>query len=375
MPSSSGPNTVNDSIIFNYDIGDVANSYKGEPTTNLAADGGLGPIGIGLTDLGMENGWRKYALSGTWSGGGYPYSMYLSGVGFTGGVYYSTQAILKTNVPGKFNYFAADGINYVNVPMDNGGTVVQRTLPDGSSYVARVGFAYSPNTNQPGYLLTNPINGITFDPSTDFVYLKNFQVEQNTHCTQYTPSSRSSTQGLLDVSGVGNSIDISNASFDSNAQITFDGTNDYIEVTSNLGTLSQYTIEHISYKGSDNRMPIAFRSGPIFYHYADNSWYYTHGGAAGEYYYPKTKTINGWGHWVIVYTGSSVRIYRNGIYEGQQSTSGTANWTGGMRIGNYGYGGYPWNGQIAIVKMYNRALNDSEVINNYNQYKIRFNLS
>jgi hypothetical protein len=123
-------------------------------------------------------------------------------------------------------------------------------------------------------------------------------------------------------------------------------------------------------------MPIAFRGGPVFYQYGDNSWYYTHGGTAGEYYYPKTKTINGWGHWVIVYTGSSVKIYRNGIYEGQQSTSGTANWGSGMRIGYWPYGGgYAWNGQIAIVKMYNRALSDNEVINNYNEYKTRFNLS
>jgi hypothetical protein len=209
---------------------------------------------------------------------------------------------------------------------------------------------------------------------TIVVDITNSQIEQKSNVTPFVNGTRSSTQGLLPV--IGNStIDLTNVSFDSNAQMTFDGTDDYLEITSNLGTLSQYTIEHVSFKGAENRMPISFRSGPIFYQFGDNSWYYTHGGVGGEYYYPKTKTINGWGHWVIVYNGSFVRIYRNGVYEGQQATSGTANWTGGMRIGNYGYGSYPWLGQIAIAKMYNRALSDNEVRQNYQQYKTRFNLS
>lgn len=376
MPSSAGPNNVNDSIIFNYDTGDVANSYKGEPTTNLASGLGLiGMSGISLSYIGLEDGWLKYSMSGTFTGGGYPYTMYLNPVSFTGGQYYSTQAIVKTNVPYKFNYFGSSGVSYVNEPKINEGTLTQTTLPDGSSYVTRFGFAYTNTTSQPGYLFTNPINNTTFNASTDFVYLKNFQIEQKDHCTQYTPTSRSNTQGLLDISGNGNSIDITNASFNSNAQMFFDGINDYVDVTTNLGTLNSYTIEHVSFKGSEDRMPIAFRGGSVFYQYGDNSWYYTHGGVAGEYYYPKSFTINGWGHWTITYDGSYVRIYRNGIYEGLQATSGTASWTSGMRIGYWPYGGgYAWNGQIAVVKMYSRALGDAEVRQNYLDYKTRFNL-
>ena len=37
MPSSAGPNTAGESnLAFAYDLGDVVNSYKGEPSTNLA---------------------------------------------------------------------------------------------------------------------------------------------------------------------------------------------------------------------------------------------------------------------------------------------------------------------------------------------------
>ena len=214
--------------------------------------------------------------------------------------------------------------------------------------------------------------------STDGIaYFSMPQYEMKSHMTPFVTfnGTRSATQGLLDLSPSKNEISLA-CSYTSNAQITFDGTDDYIDVTSNLGTLSQYTIEHVSYKGANDKMPIAYRTNTSFYQYGDNSWYYTHGGIAGEYYYPKTKTISGWGHWVIVYNGANVKIYRNGVYEGQQSTAGTANWTGGMRIGYWSAGGgYAWNGQIAVVKMYNRALGDTEVTNNYLAYKTRFNLS
>jgi hypothetical protein len=123
-------------------------------------------------------------------------------------------------------------------------------------------------------------------------------------------------------------------------------------------------------------MPIAGRTATNFYQYGDNSWAYTHGGVWGEYYYPKTVTINGWGHWTIVYDGSYVKIYRNGVFEGQQASSGTADFSNGFRVGYWSAGGgYAWNGEIAAVKIYTRALTPGEVLNNYNHYKTKYNLS
>jgi hypothetical protein len=390
MPFSSGPNTVNDSIVFNYDIGDTANSYIGEPTTNIAynqnnylnsnsnwwTNSGAATFNDNDTTITKPSipnvdtsNLRVFSAQTTTTGnqqlGSSIISVSSSTIYSFSIWYYFTgtsmqaQPYVRTSVNNdSIATFAYNGdTNYLNWPR-NKWILLKATC--------------TTQSNENGIYMSSYIG----DNLGEKVYYFGYQIEQKSHCTPLVLGTRSTTQGLLDVSGVGNSIDISNASFDSNAQMTFDGTNDYVDITTSLGTLSQYTIEHISYKGSDNRMPIAFRGGPVFYQYGDNSWYYTHGGTAGEYYYPKTKTINGWGHWVIVYTGSSVKIYRNGIYEGQQSTSGTANWGSGMRIGYWPYGGgYAWNGQIAIVKMYNRALSDSEVTNNYNQYKIRFNLS
>ena len=41
MPSSAGPNTFGEeNLVFAYDLGDTANSYRGEPTENILALGG-----------------------------------------------------------------------------------------------------------------------------------------------------------------------------------------------------------------------------------------------------------------------------------------------------------------------------------------------
>lgn len=51
MGQSGGPNIVNDSVIFNYDIGDVFNSYKGEPTTNICTGDAYSIYNSGATNV------------------------------------------------------------------------------------------------------------------------------------------------------------------------------------------------------------------------------------------------------------------------------------------------------------------------------------
>jgi len=65
--------------------------------------------------------------------------------------------------------------------------------------------------------------------------------------------------------------------------IVFDGTNDSVEVTNSLGTLSNYTIGYWAYRDTPDKMAIAARTDTRFYWFGDNSWYYTHSGGAGEF--------------------------------------------------------------------------------------------
>lgn len=83
---------------------------------------------------------------------------------------------------------------------------------------------------------------------------------------------------------------------------------------------------------------------------------------------------------VGTYTAGDRRIYVNGV----QVASDTLNYTiptnaNGCSIGVYGglngSRGYYYNGNIAIVKVYNKSLSALEVLQNYNTLKYRFGLT
>jgi len=181
-----------------------------------------------------------------------------------------------------------------------------------------------------------------------------------------------------DISGRGNNGSLVNGvSFSSQngGTLVFDGTNDVVDVVSTFGTYSSYTICYWALRAAENRMPVAGRLNGNFYWFGDNSWRYVHGGVGGEYYYSKNVSIplNTWGHLCVVYNGANVSIYRQGIYQGQQSTSGTADWSQGLKIGYWSAGGdYAWQGNIPIVQFYNRALSAEEIAQNFNNQRTRF---
>lgn len=88
---------------------------------------------------------------------------------------------------------------------------------------------------------------------------------------------------------------------------------------------------------------------------------------------------SGWFQVVGTFVTGSRKLYVNGILKNSDSQTGTiATNNGGMSIGVYGgYSGsrsYYYNGDIAIVRIYNKELLASEVLNNYNALKNRFGL-
>jgi hypothetical protein len=184
---------------------------------------------------------------------------------------------------------------------------------------------------------------------------------------------RSSTQSLIDLKRT-NNINISNISFDSTGQPTFDGTDDYIDVTTNFGTLTQYSFEWVENPNATHKMPISTRQNNAFYKYGAYSWRYTHGGTAGELYHT-TGATSGWHHWAVTYDGSTLKIFQDNIILGTRSVTGTADFSQGLKIGWWSSGGaYAFDGDIPVMKFYNKALTADEVARNFNAYKNRFNI-
>jgi hypothetical protein len=87
-----------------------------------------------------------------------------------------------------------------------------------------------------------------------------------------------------------------------------------------------------------------------------------------------TLSFNSWWHLVAVNSGSSTLIYVNGILDSSFSTSAVPTIASGATVGRWVGGNQGSIGNIANVKVYNRPLSATEVAQNFNAQKSRFNL-
>lgn len=184
-----------------------------------------------------------------------------------------------------------------------------------------------------------------------------------------------------DLSGNGNSGTLNGGvaySSGNGGVLVFDGiSGGTVSVLNNFEMLSNYTISFWAKNNVASKMPIASGVSTSFYWYGDNSWRYTHGGTGAEYYYPKSVNIpyGTWGNFCVSYNGSNVSIYRNGVFEGSQATTGTVDFSNGFMLGNWNGGvGYMFNGSISVVSIYNRALSASDIQQNFNALRGRYGL-
>jgi hypothetical protein len=381
MSVYAGPKISQSDLVLSFDQGN-SKSWKGAPTTNINSGQGLGGMQtITLTYVGLENEWKKYSISGTWNAGTYPFSMYISGATFTGGVAYSAQCLMRTNVRHKFASFSS--IYYVNDPnMTNGGTYTSTSIgyEDGLEVISNKveGFIYStgyanPTTSQVGYLGTRPLSdGTTFNSGTDFVWVKDVQVEQGTFCTTYTPTARSNTQSILDLTG-NRTLTISNLTYNANNTFSFDGVDDYI--TSSFSTTAGQAVTYIGWLYSTE-------STATYRNFVDSAsttpmiWWNTSGQIefdTGGNYTTTTVYRNQWVHVALSKpSGSSAASYYvNGNLVGTGTAyttpAATATWF------NRG-GGQTWKGHSSNVQAYNRALTAAEIQQNFNALRSRFGI-
>jgi hypothetical protein len=375
--------------VFMYDVGDTRNSFKGQPTTNavgnlnnfnpldlyttwassgnactLSKDTLQSPVGntpLKMVVLGNDS------YTNTYNNTGNNISAASSGQTWT----ISVWAKANQNTVGQIFHFGANSSgNYID--FDATGITITtewtrysytRTFTDGNVVAIQTRLD-GPDTFQSG----------------DIIWWDGLQVEQKSYATQFTTGTRSATQGLLPL--VGNStINLSNVSFDSNAQIVFDGTDDTIsspsDVSNNIaGNITMELVLNrtdgyasaVMHKEVQYTLYIA-ADGAISY--ADSSyWSY---GAFGFHYAAITPGL--YHHIVATKNGSLVTIYVDGnVAISQNFGSAITQTNSNLYIGSYNGGSAYFAGKIPIAKLYNRAISLSEVRQNYNKYKTRFNL-
>jgi hypothetical protein len=180
-----------------------------------------------------------------------------------------------------------------------------------------------------------------------------------------------------DVSGNGYNATLTNGpTWNSVGYFTFDGSNDYADISLNLRNSNNTVMVVGKYVSATGRI-----LGGISNNYLCGTWntyvnqFYGEGWISGPYGSSDT-------NW-HVYHGST----NNG---GAGTTNGTTFYNNSIAVISVGSGGYGPNGirlgsdgvyneyascQIGYVAAWNRCLTANEVIQNYNYFKTRFNLT
>ncbi len=202
------------------------------------------------------------------------------------------------------------------------------------------------------------------------VKVADVQFTWGSHAAQFSSTyERTATQGLIDRTGT-STIDISNVSFNSNAQMTFDGTDDYLDcgdigISSSKVTFAAWikfsgsSTEHII-DASGNACHLSILSGnkPYFYN--------------GSTYHTGADTItNGVWYYLTGVQSDTNDIYINGVLSNSINSNVNIS-VSTVNIGRWQNGGRYFNGDIASAQIYNRALTAAEVLQNYNATKGRF---
>ena len=196
----------------------------------------------------------------------------------------------------------------------------------------------------------------------------------------FTPSYPKSGTSWTDLSFSGNNATLFNSpTFNSSdgGSVVFDGTNDYCLAGSGLAITGNLTVAawvrptsftnqgNIVSKSSNPGYRMRFQSNGTFWMYSNTNTITS----------PSAYTINNWFHTVGVFSSTGLRMYINGSLVQSNGTAFSPSYS----AGNFFIAGLTstqelFRGRIANLSVYNRSLDATEILDNYNNQKSRFGL-
>ena len=375
MGISRGPNYIRENLLFGMDNGygvadnDTSTRFaQGKPTTNMAA--------TDLADWGIESGAARNATGNYYKG--QPTYNCRSAVGSHWLAIYNTVSNLRT-VAG------SSGTVTMSVWVRNNFN----TAPIVSAYM---GYDFSSNRSIAAHSDWQRIQWTVnqssmnsdyceFRPNTGntAIYLEFTmpQIEVNVGtATPWTATSRSTTNSLIDLKRT-TTINAASISYNSGGLVSFDGSDDIIDTGLLVGRnpkTQPFTIEAIvkSDTTSGSHMWLDATSNGT-----NQRLYCAHAatgtgnpmGIQGSAFSSSGVSDTDFHHYALVMDGSVARLYNNGV---EHSTKNyTAYQLQAIKLGR---SGYYWNGQIPVFKIHDVALSATEVAENFNRYKNRFNI-
>ena len=427
MGANAGPDIVSDGLVLALDAADN-NSFRGEPTENLVPSGQR-TCSSNFTRRGYHVEQWFYALETNVFGradatkisitptgnNSQPYAdwgftAHKSGGSQVGDVYtvsFDYKVTKNTTVPSLGVVYAngyksptsagaASLSNETHTPLEDGWTRFSETATITTAGNTWWRFGMSSNNNE-----------------TE-VYVDNFQIELNSSRTRFVDGTRGTTVatggGWKDISGNDNHGEILNGTSTSNdgsvlGALDFDGTNDYIDLGTQLNNLTVFTVEGVfktDITGGADTFQVIFGAGPL------NTSNYTNisiGNLTGSYpdesfhVVLKAHTLqfyvrNGanfyfdqkYHHFVVNTEANKNAVYIDGVEQSLTYSQGSSaiDWGGINSLGasnvcaigrrSYNGGNGYFNGNIPFIRVYNRSLTEKEILANYNSLKSRFGL-
>ena len=380
-----GPNTVKDGLVFGYDTGyGVADNstatrfYPGKAVDNefynsgpdgtildYVGYGGTGTAQSGALDaLGTTDNivYRKTGKLRFGPTGGDDIGTLYNGNTYTFSIY-------MRHVPGETQM---SGGEFDIVDQSSGGKNYSGTLSSNMTYEWKRFSVTSTHTNSSNYHF---IDVGTYQGTGVFEWCCP-QIELGTIASPFTSTERSDTASLIDLKRTTN-IDVSNVSFDSTGQPTFDGSNDYIDIASTniISGTQDFTVESVyNLQGQTGGEVFGnYGSGYSTYHL----WFSGQYGIwlNGSVYAPGAPLSNGKYHMLGLRQSGVMKLYLNGELVNSQTRNASIATDLNYRIGaDVNGAGEPFTGEIYVVKAYGRALTAAEIKQNYNAYKNRFDI-
>jgi hypothetical protein len=393
MATAGGPKIVTDGLVFGYDTNyGVADNttatrfYAGEPATNLYGDINTGNARPSQTEYNTSN-WtatdfpkppeevgRVYkhtsgALNSTWSGNSYGYI--LKGYTYLANTTYTLSCWVYVSGDANLNalHQSMEGTTLTHTAnrwydMNNKGTWQQLKISCNSSS----------NVNGNAIIVYPNRSGVTDGSFSGFFAFGGAKLEINDSVTPYVLGTRSSTASLIDLKET-TDIDVSNVSFDSTGQPTFDGSDDVITTSFPAATIPNVTIEAVVYRNqATNRYEAIVQNNTA----TDDALYVNPSGLL--MFWPcggssLTVPTGQWSHVAVSYNGTTLTYIVNGTTQVVTATcSHITDWDF-LRIGGHSTtDSERWIGKIAVAKVYEKSLSAAELTQNYNAYKNRFDI-
>ena len=214
-------------------------------------------------------------------------------------------------------------------------------------------------------------------------YWRDYQVEQRSHATPFIlGGTRSATDSLIDLTRTID-IDVSNASFDDNAKIAFDGTDDYLDCGTVTMADNNFSLEVIFEWDDIDTSSIGFLIAGNYeqleIHTANNNTL-----RFIPYDYPNNSVLDaaniitsGINH--VVFTAQNLsysKAYKNGELFDTASTISSVNLSTSqtVKLGSRTNNSYYFDGKIYLARIYNRTLTADEISQNFNAIRGRFGI-